>query len=63
MLVAKLGATRVSVGENFRFGHRARGDAALLQADDRFETRVVPLVEVEGSDGLLDPDPDAGHGR
>jgi riboflavin kinase/FMN adenylyltransferase len=48
VLVAKLGATRVSVGENFRFGHRAAGDPALLEADERFETRVVPLVEVEG---------------
>jgi riboflavin kinase/FMN adenylyltransferase len=48
VLVDKLGATRVSVGENFRFGHRAAGDRALLEADDRFETRVVPLVEVDG---------------
>jgi riboflavin kinase/FMN adenylyltransferase len=48
VLVAKLGATRVSVGENFRFGHRAAGDPALLGADERFETRVVPLVEVDG---------------
>ena len=38
----------MSIGENFRFGNRAKGDAALLQADDRFETRVVELVEVEG---------------
>ena len=48
VLVARLGATRVSVGENFRFGHRAAGDPALLEADARFETRVVPLVEVDG---------------
>ena len=48
VLVARLRATRVSVGENFRFGHRAAGDAALLRADRRFETRVVPLVEVDG---------------
>lgn len=48
VLVARLGAQLVSVGENFRFGHRAAGDAALLSADTRFETRVVPLVEVEG---------------
>ena len=40
--------THVSVGENFRFGHKAQGDPALLQADDRFETRVVPLLEVDG---------------
>jgi len=48
VLVARLEAERVSVGENFRFGHRASGDPALLAADERFETRVVPLVEVEG---------------
>jgi riboflavin kinase / FMN adenylyltransferase len=48
ILVERLQATRVSVGENFRFGHRAAGDPELLAADDRFETRVVPLVEVEG---------------
>ena len=48
VLVEKLGATSVSVGENFRFGHRANGDAALLAADTRFETRVVPLVSIDG---------------
>jgi riboflavin kinase / FMN adenylyltransferase len=48
VLVGRLNATRVSVGENFRFGHRAAGDPALLEADERFETRVVPLVEVDG---------------
>ena len=48
VLVARLGATHVSVGENFRFGHRARGDAELLARQDAFATRIVPLVEVEG---------------
>jgi riboflavin kinase / FMN adenylyltransferase len=48
VLVERLGATHVAVGENFRFGHRARGDTELLRGDERFETRVVPLVEVEG---------------
>jgi len=48
VLVEALGATRVSVGRNFRFGHRARGDAALLGADERCEARVCDLVEVEG---------------
>lgn len=48
VLVERLGATHVSVGDNFRFGHGAKGDPALLRADDRFQTRVVPLVEVEG---------------
>jgi riboflavin kinase/FMN adenylyltransferase len=48
VLVDTLQATHVSVGRNFRFGHRARGDAALLAAEQRFETRVCDLVEVEG---------------
>ncbi len=48
VLVEQLGAEHVSVGSNFRFGHRARGDAALLQAQHAFETRVVELVEVDG---------------
>ncbi len=48
VLVAQLGARRVSIGENFRFGAGAHGDAAMLSADGRFETRVVPLREVDG---------------
>jgi riboflavin kinase/FMN adenylyltransferase len=48
VLVGRLGATSVSIGANFRFGHRAAGDTALLSADPRFQTRVVPLVELSG---------------
>jgi riboflavin kinase / FMN adenylyltransferase len=48
VLADQLGAERVSVGENFRFGHRARGDAALLRSQTAFETRVARLVELEG---------------
>jgi riboflavin kinase/FMN adenylyltransferase len=48
VLVERLGATKVSVGENFRFGARAQGDPAMLAAHGEFETRVVPLVEVDG---------------
>ncbi len=48
VLVEALDATHVSVGQNFRFGHRARGTAALLADDRRFQTRVVALVEVDG---------------
>src|SRR5687767_3877842 len=48
VLVGRLGAEQVSVGENFRFGHRARGDAALLASQDAFQTRVAQLVEVDG---------------
>jgi riboflavin kinase / FMN adenylyltransferase len=49
VLVERLQATVVSVGENFRFGHGAQGDVELLRADPRFQTRVVPLVEVAGA--------------
>jgi riboflavin kinase/FMN adenylyltransferase len=48
VLVDLLGATDVAVGANFRFGHRAQGDAAMLAADGRFATRVEPLFEVDG---------------
>ncbi len=48
VLIAKLGAEQVSVGENFRFGAKAKGDPAMLAAREEFETRVVPLVETDG---------------
>ncbi len=48
VLVGALGATHLAVGENFRFGHRAQGDAGLLALDRRFTTRVEPLLEVQG---------------
>jgi riboflavin kinase / FMN adenylyltransferase len=48
MLVERLGARRVSVGENFRFGAKAKGDPELLASRQEFETGVVPLVEVDG---------------
>jgi len=48
VLVEQLRAERVSVGENFRFGHKAKGDADLLRRQDAFEASVVPLVEVDG---------------
>jgi riboflavin kinase / FMN adenylyltransferase len=48
VLIERLGAKKVSVGENFRFGTKAKGDPEMLKADGRFETRVVPLVEVGG---------------
>jgi riboflavin kinase / FMN adenylyltransferase len=47
-LIGRLGARSVSVGENFRFGNLARGDAELLRAQDAFATRVVELVELDG---------------
>jgi len=48
VLVEKLSAERVSVGENFRFGAKAKGDPAMLARHSQFETRIVPLVEVDG---------------
>jgi riboflavin kinase/FMN adenylyltransferase len=48
VLIERLGAREVSVGENFRFGAKARGDPGMLAGHDEFETRVVPLVEVDG---------------
>jgi riboflavin kinase / FMN adenylyltransferase len=48
VLVGALGATRVAIGENFRFGYKAQGDQRLLAADERFATVVHPLLEVEG---------------
>jgi riboflavin kinase/FMN adenylyltransferase len=48
VLVDGLGAERVSVGENFTFGKKAAGTAGFLASRPEFETRVVPLVEVDG---------------
>jgi riboflavin kinase / FMN adenylyltransferase len=48
VLIDRLGAARVSVGENFRFGKGARGTAEFLRSHDEFETSVVSLVEVAG---------------
>ncbi|MGA7396592.1 MAG: riboflavin biosynthesis protein RibF [Solirubrobacterales bacterium] len=48
ILIGKLGATEVSVGENFRFGQKAQGTPEMLAARPEFTTRVVPLVEVGG---------------
>jgi riboflavin kinase/FMN adenylyltransferase len=48
VLVGALGAKRVAIGENFRFGHKAQGDPKLLEADARFTTAVHPLLEIDG---------------
>ncbi|MGH2925882.1 MAG: bifunctional riboflavin kinase/FAD synthetase [Solirubrobacterales bacterium] len=48
ILIEQLDARRVSVGENFRFGAKARGDAEMLASRPEFGSRVVPLVEVTG---------------
>ena len=48
VLIGQLGAERVSVGENFRFGQKAKGTPEFLASHDEFETRVVAMVEAEG---------------
>jgi riboflavin kinase/FMN adenylyltransferase len=52
LLVGKLHAVHVVVGENFRFGHRQAGDVALLSrlgADLGFTVDAVPLLTEEES--------------
>jgi riboflavin kinase/FMN adenylyltransferase len=47
VLVERLHAARVVVGENFRYGHKARGDVALLdELGDKYDFTAegVPLV-------------------
>ena len=48
VLIERLGAEQVSVGENFRFGKGAKGTPEFLREQDDFGTRVVPLVEAAG---------------
>lgn len=48
ILIEKLTASHVSVGENFRFGTKAQGDPDFLKGFSEFETSVVPLVENDG---------------
>ncbi len=48
VLIRRLDAERVSVGENFRFGKGAKGTADFLRSHEEFETNVMPLVEVAG---------------
>ena len=51
VLAGALDARSVSVGANFRFGHGAAGDAALLRARPEFDTDVVELVQ-HGGDSI-----------
>src|ERR671910_1198888 len=48
VLIDRLGAEQVAVGENFRFGRGAKGTPEFLAEHTDFETRVVPLVEAAG---------------
>ncbi len=48
VLVERLGAEQVSVGDNFHFGAKAKGTPAMLAADGRFSARICPLLQVDG---------------
>jgi riboflavin kinase/FMN adenylyltransferase len=49
LLVGHLGAERVSVGADFRFGAGGSGSVGTLRADDRFRTTVAPTVTAGGA--------------
>jgi riboflavin kinase / FMN adenylyltransferase len=58
VLVESLHATAVVVGENFRFGHRAAGDVALLTRLGRsfgFTVEPAPLISADKTD--VEPEP------
>ena len=46
VLCEALAARRIAVGANFRFGHRRKGDAALLQELGRMRGIAVDVVEI-----------------
>jgi len=48
ILVERLGARKVSIGENFHFGARAKGTPRLLAKQAEFETRLVSMIEIDG---------------
>ncbi|MEZ5078323.1 MAG: bifunctional riboflavin kinase/FAD synthetase [Solirubrobacterales bacterium] len=48
VLVERLGATKVSIGENFHFGAKAKGTPEMLAARREFQTRIVSMIEVDG---------------
>ena len=53
VLVHRLAARQVIVGEDFHFGHQRRGDVALLRSmggDLGFTVEGLPLVSVDGAD-------------
>ncbi|MBW8741130.1 MAG: bifunctional riboflavin kinase/FAD synthetase, partial [Acidobacteria bacterium] len=47
-LLRRIGTTAIAVGESFRFGRGAAGDAALL-SELGFDVRIVPTVEAISS--------------
>ena len=66
ILVDTLGAERVSVGENFRFGAKAKGDPEMLRLAHGVRDPGRAAGRGRRRDRLLDPDPVArrrGRGR
>ena len=63
VLVERLGAEHVSVGENFRFGNRARGDADAAARAGRVRDARGRDGRARRRDHLLDPHPRARRGR
>ena len=62
VLVGRLGATHVSVGENFHFGNRAQGDADLLRADTALRDAGRAAARGRRRDRQLEPHPRAVAG-
>lgn len=52
ILVGRLGARAVVVGADFRFGHRAAGDVALLQRLGMDHDFAVEAVDIAGGEGV-----------
>lgn len=48
ILVQQLSATKVVVGKNFTYGHKAAGNVETLKAHTEFETIVLDLAPSEG---------------
>lgn len=48
ILVNQLNATKVVVGENFTYGHKAAGNVESLKAHAEFETIVLELAPTDG---------------
>ncbi|MFT4034821.1 MAG: bifunctional riboflavin kinase/FAD synthetase [Patulibacter sp.] len=49
VLIERLGAQQVAVGDNFHFGAKAKGTATMLASDPRFDARICELLEVDGA--------------
>jgi riboflavin kinase / FMN adenylyltransferase len=48
VLIEKLDARKISIGENFNFGAKARGTPEMLSLQPEFTTRVVSMIEIDG---------------